>query len=180
MLLFPLFFHPPSRSVWSVPISSPLPRPLLLQCIPMPPLPGSKVSHLSAWSRPSGSFPAVMLWSGQCLKWISSSHSPSRHPPGSFSSPVSAPLQTCCAPCSEPALGRLDIVSSLPQVTVVLALGWQEHQAGPGSMTGAAAGSVFLPWPRARGLWEIQGLEGVGTDSGCRWGCGAGLFQGPP
>lgn len=111
---FALFSHPPSRPV---PIGSRSPPPLP----PRPPLPRSKASHPFARSGASGSFPAVTLWSGQCLKRGSSSRSRLRHPPGFFSSPVSAPPKTRCAPCAEPALGKLDIASSLPQVMVALA-----------------------------------------------------------
>lgn len=111
---FVLFSHPPSRPV---PIGSRSPPPLP----PRPPLPRSKASHPFARSGASGSFPAVTLWSGQCLKRGSSSRSRLRHPPGFFSSPVSAPPKTRCAPCAEPALGKLDIASSLPQVMVALA-----------------------------------------------------------
>lgn len=111
---FALFSHPPSRPV---PIGSRSPPPLP----PRPPLPRSKASHPFARSGASGSFPAVTLWSGQCLKQVSSSRSRLRHPPGFFSSPVSAPPKTRCAPCAEPALGKLDIASSLPQVMVALA-----------------------------------------------------------
>lgn len=111
---FALFSHPPSRPV---PIGSRWPPPLP----PRPPLPRSKASHPFSRSGASGSFPAVTLWSGQCLKRGSSSRSRLRHPPGFFSSPVSAPPKTRCAPCSELALGKLDIASSLPQVMVALA-----------------------------------------------------------
>lgn len=128
---FALFSHPPSRPV---PIGSRSPPPLP----PRPPLPRSKASHPFARSGASGSFPAVTLWSGQCLKRGSSSRSRLRHPPGFLSSPVSAPPKTRCAPCAEPALGKLDIASSLPQVMVALALGWREHRAGLRSMMGAA------------------------------------------
>lgn len=54
-----------------------------------------------------------------------------------------------------------------------LGLGVARASDRPGSMTGTAEGSVFLPRPRARGLWEMHGLKrplGGSGDSGCRWG----------